>query len=68
MLEEMLKENKIKLKFTTRVKETYQNATIIFIGVGTPNNINVEGKITDENAPVKSSKGKKQDDEEEFNW
>ncbi|MDD6878938.1 MAG: cell division protein SepF [bacterium] len=34
----------------------------------TPNNINVEGKITDENAPVKSSKGKKQDDEEEFNW
>lgn len=45
MLEEMLKENKIKLKFTTRVKETYQNATIIFIGVGTPNNINGETEL-----------------------
>ena len=36
----------------------------------TPNNINVEGKITDDNATVKG-KGKKQDkeeDEEEFNW
>ena len=40
----------------------------------TPNNINVEGKITDDSNPVKGSKGKKQDkeekeeDEEEFNW
>lgn len=35
----------------------------------TPNNINVEGKITDENAPAKPTKGKKQvDEEEEFNW
>ena len=36
----------------------------------TPNNINVEGKITDDNATVKG-KGKKQaqeEDEEEFNW
>lgn len=34
----------------------------------TPKNINVEGKITDDNAP-KTSKGKKNvDEEEEFNW
>ena len=36
----------------------------------TPNNINVEGKITDDNATAKG-KGKKQDkeeEEEEFNW
>jgi len=36
----------------------------------TPNNINVEGKITDDNTPVKG-KGKKQvqeEEEEEFNW
>ena len=34
----------------------------------TPNNINVEGKISDENAP-KSTKSKKVNDEdEEFNW
>ena len=36
----------------------------------TPNNINVEGKITDDNATVKG-KGKKQvqdEEEEEFNW
>ena len=40
----------------------------------TPNNINVEGKITDDSNPTKGAKGKKQDkeekeeDEEEFNW
>ena len=34
----------------------------------TPNNVNVEGKISDENASSKSSKGKKEvkDDEEDF--
>ena len=34
----------------------------------TPNNVNVEGKISDENASSKSSKGKEEvkDDEEEF--
>ena len=39
----------------------------------TPNNINVEGKITDDNAPCAKGKGKKQvteeeTEEEEFNW
>ena len=40
----------------------------------TPNNINVEGKISDDSNPAKGAKGKKQDkeekeeDEEEFNW
>lgn len=33
----------------------------------TPNNINVEGKITDDN-PAKATKSKKQLDEEEFDW
>ena len=35
----------------------------------TPNNINVEGKITDDNAP-KTTKSKKssEEDDEEFNW
>ena len=34
----------------------------------TPNNVNVEGKITDDNASTKSSRGKKEvkDDEEDF--
>ena len=35
----------------------------------TPNNINVEGKITDDNLNQKPSKSKKTtDEEEEFNW
>lgn len=38
----------------------------------TPKNINVEGKISDDNNNSKTAKGKKQDkeeeDEEEFNW
>ena len=40
----------------------------------TPNNINVEGKISDDSNPVKGAKGRKQDkeekeeEEEEFNW
>jgi len=37
----------------------------------TPNNINVEGKISDDNAPVAKGKGKKQsqeEEDEEFNW
>lgn len=37
----------------------------------TPNNINVEGKISDDAAPSKGSKNRKQDkeeDDEEFNW
>ena len=37
----------------------------------TPNNINVEGKISDDNAPATKGKGKKQaqeEEEEEFNW
>ena len=37
----------------------------------TPNNINVEGKISDDNAPVTKGKGKKQvqeEEDEEFNW
>ena len=33
----------------------------------TPNNINVEGKISDD-AKEKTTKGKKTSDEEEFNW
>lgn len=31
-----------------------------------PNNVNIEGKITDENS--KTVKGKKEEKEEEFNW
>lgn len=37
----------------------------------TPNNINVEGKISDDSAPSKGTKSRKQDkeeDDEEFNW
>ncbi len=39
----------------------------------TPNNINVEGKISDDSNPTKGAKGRKQDkeekeDEEEFDW
>lgn len=37
----------------------------------TPNNINVEGKISDDNSTTKATKGRKQDKEEEdeeFNW
>lgn len=36
----------------------------------TPNNVNVEGKISDDNAPqTKAARGtKKNDDEDEFNW
>ena len=35
----------------------------------TPNNINVEGKISDENAQKPSKNNKKEDgDDEEFNW
>ncbi|MBQ7136378.1 MAG: cell division protein SepF [Bacilli bacterium] len=37
----------------------------------TPNNINVEGKISDDNAPAAKGKGKKQlqeEEDEEFNW
>ncbi len=34
----------------------------------TPNNIDVEGKITDDNIPEKSSKKTKDKEEEEFNW
>lgn len=34
----------------------------------TPNNINVEGKITDDNAPKTPKNKKASDDEEEFNW
>lgn len=33
----------------------------------TPKNINVEGKITDD-AQIKNSKNKKQDEEDELNW
>ncbi len=33
----------------------------------TPNNVNVEGKITDDNAS-RSSKSKKEKEEEDFNW
>lgn len=32
----------------------------------TPNNVNVEGKITDDNTP--RTKGKKDKDDEDFNW
>lgn len=32
----------------------------------TPNNVNVEGKITDDN--VSRAKGKKEKDDEDFNW
>lgn len=32
----------------------------------TPNNVNVEGKITDDNAP--KTKGKKDKEDEDFNW
>ncbi len=36
----------------------------------TPNNINVEGKITDDNVPTKTTKNKKNQDEDddEFDW
>ena len=36
----------------------------------TPNNINVEGKITDDNVPTKTAKNKKNQDEDddEFDW
>ncbi len=35
----------------------------------TPNNVNVEGKISDDNAVTKPSKGRKtKDDEEDFDW
>ena len=34
----------------------------------TPNNINVEGKISDENAPKASKSKKATDDDEEFDW
>ncbi|MEG1495645.1 MAG: cell division protein SepF [Bacilli bacterium] len=34
----------------------------------TPNNVNVEGKITDENAIKSKGKGREKEDEEEFNW
>ena len=34
-----------------------------------PNNVNIEGKITDENAkPARGKKESKDDDEEEFSW
>lgn len=35
-LEELMKANKNRLTYTTDYKEAYQNADIIFIGVGTP--------------------------------
>ena len=34
----------------------------------TPNNINVEGKISDENAPKATKSKKETDDDEEFDW
>lgn len=36
----------------------------------TPNNVNVEGKISDDSVPVKSTRGSKKDKDEddEFNW
>ncbi len=34
----------------------------------TPNNINVEGKISDENAPKATKNKKATDDDEEFDW
>lgn len=34
----------------------------------TPNNINVEGKISDENAPKTTKSKKATDDDEEFDW
>lgn len=34
----------------------------------TPNNINVEGKISDENAPKVTKSKKATDDDEEFDW
>ena len=34
----------------------------------TPNNINVEGKISDENAPKATKSKKATDDDEEFDW
>ena len=34
----------------------------------TPNNINVEGKISDENAPKATKSKKTTDDDEEFDW
>ena len=34
----------------------------------TPNNINVEGKISDENAPRATKSKKATDDDEEFDW
>ena len=34
----------------------------------TPNNVNVEGKISDETAPAKSSRNSKKEEEDEFNW
>ena len=34
----------------------------------TPNNLNVEGKISDENAPKSTKSKKATDDDEEFDW
>lgn len=34
----------------------------------TPNNVNVEGKISDETTPTKSSRNSKKEEEDEFNW
>lgn len=34
----------------------------------TPNNVNVEGKISDDNQTTKSSRGKKEKEEDEFDW
>ena len=34
----------------------------------TPNNVNVEGKISDETTPAKSSRNSKKEEEDEFNW
>lgn len=34
----------------------------------TPNNVNVEGKISDETTTTKSSRNSKKEEEDEFNW
>ncbi|MCX8092595.1 MAG: UDP-glucose/GDP-mannose dehydrogenase family protein [Candidatus Goldbacteria bacterium] len=45
-LEELIKRNKTRLKFTTNIKEGIQKSDIIFIAVGTPPKENGEADLT----------------------
>lgn len=36
MVDELMLKNKDKIKYTTNADETYRNAKVIFVGVGTP--------------------------------